>query len=91
MNGYQRLTAVRHSNEVNLPTSEPCTLIRSQLVTVLNIWSKYVTHAADLNCWIPFPAPAQFGKIDQDMLLAAESILDREVKRMDEFAEFQRH
>ncbi|KRX43711.1 hypothetical protein T05_4642 [Trichinella murrelli] len=25
------------------------------------------------------------------MLLAAESILDREVKRMDELAEFQRH
>ncbi|KRZ49717.1 hypothetical protein T02_8894 [Trichinella nativa] len=64
---------------------------RSQLVTVLNIWSNYVTHAADLNFCIPFPAPAQFGKIDQHMLLAAESILGREVKRMDELAEFQRH
>ncbi|KRZ96919.1 hypothetical protein T08_6906 [Trichinella sp. T8] len=106
MNGYQRLTDVQHSNEVNLPPSEPCILIRSQLVTVLNIWSKYVTHAADLNCCIPFPAPARHflnnwssrspymtncGKIDQHMLLAAESILDREVKRMDELAEFQRH
>ncbi|KRX73457.1 hypothetical protein T06_15993 [Trichinella sp. T6] len=91
MNGYQRLTDVQHSNEVNLPPSEPCILIRSQLVTVLNIWSNYVTHAADLNFCIPFPAPAQFGKIDQHMLLAAESILGREVKRMDELAEFQRH
>ncbi|KRX36966.1 hypothetical protein T05_8563 [Trichinella murrelli] len=33
----------------------------------------------------------EFGKIDQHLLLAGWSMLDREVKGSDELAEFQRH
>ncbi|KRX58043.1 hypothetical protein T09_897 [Trichinella sp. T9] len=33
----------------------------------------------------------EFGKIDQHLLLAGWSMLDREVKSSDELAEFQRH
>ncbi|KRY19289.1 hypothetical protein T12_5345 [Trichinella patagoniensis] len=96
MNGYQRLTDVQHSNEVNLPPSEPCILIRSQLVTMLNIWSKYVTHAADLNCSIPFPAPARhflnnWSSRSPYMTNCGVHFGQRSQTQMDELAEFQRH